>query len=152
MRILFTAMLASLLFGCDQSATETVTDAPATTPDAKEASSGGLVLPKGYDAAEQTIQAPMLLKDVSRIAGDEFQGRGAGSEGDRNARAFLAGRLVEMGYEPFFEGGSFEGSNFHRSTFYPSTLCSLHLSTFRSFNFQRSTFLSLTKIAERVQE
>jgi Zn-dependent M28 family amino/carboxypeptidase len=108
MRILFTTLLASLLIGCDRPAPEAVTETPVSAPAAKEADPDGLVLPRGFDTAVQTIQAAALLKDVSRVAGDEFEGRGAGSEGDRNARAFLAGRLREMGYTPFFDGESFE--------------------------------------------
>jgi Zn-dependent M28 family amino/carboxypeptidase len=108
MRILFTALLVTFLIGCDQPAPVSVADTPASTPAIKEASDDGLGLPTGFDVAEQTIQATNLLKDVSKIAGDEFEGRGAGSEGDRNARAFLAGRLNEMEYEPFFDGGSYE--------------------------------------------
>ena len=64
-------------------------------------------LPTGLDAAEQTIQAPGLLSDVSIVAGDEFEGRGPGSEGDRKAREFLANRLSEMGFSPLFEGRQF---------------------------------------------
>lgn len=67
-----------------------------------------LDLPAGFSASEQNIQASGLLADVNVIAGDAFEGRGPGSEGDRKARAFLAGRLAEMDYEPLFEGGSYE--------------------------------------------
>ena len=67
-----------------------------------------LELPDGYQAAEQTIQAADMLADVSTIASDAFEGRGPGSEGDRKARAFLAGRLREMGFEPLFAGNSYE--------------------------------------------
>ena len=67
-----------------------------------------LDLPAGFDAAEQTIQAANLLSDVSIVAGDEFEGRGPGSEGDRKAREFLAGRLSEMGFAPLFEGDSYQ--------------------------------------------
>jgi Zn-dependent M28 family amino/carboxypeptidase len=49
-----------------------------------------------------------MRADVTIIAGDQFEGRGAGTEGDRKARKFLANRLAEMDYEPFFDGGSFE--------------------------------------------
>ena len=108
MRFLFIALLITFLIGCDQSAPVSVADTPASTPATKEASSDGLTLPTGFDAAEQTIQAANLLKDVSKIAGDEFEGRDPGSEGDRKARAFLAGRLNEMDYEPFFDDGAYE--------------------------------------------
>ncbi len=67
-----------------------------------------LDLPAGFDTAEQTIQPDRLLADVGSIAGDAFEGRGPGSEGDRMARQFLAGRLAEIGFEPLFEGTSWE--------------------------------------------
>lgn len=108
MRFLLSALLVSLLFACDTTTPVAVTDVSVPEPAKNEESSGKLVLPTGFDAAEQTIQADNLLIDVSKIAGDEFEGRGAGSDGDRRARAFLAGRLAEMGYEPLFEGGSYE--------------------------------------------
>jgi len=95
MRFLFTAIFLMTLVACD-------------TPVTSETSASKRVLPGGFDTAEQTIKATNLLADVSKIAGDEFEGRGAGSEGDRNARAFLANRLTEMGYEPFFDDNSYE--------------------------------------------
>lgn len=95
MRFLFTALFLMTLVACD-------------TPVTNQASANRLVLPTGFDAAEQTIVAANLLTDVTRIAGDEFEGRGSGSDGDRRARAFLAGRLAEMGYEPFFDKQSYE--------------------------------------------
>ncbi len=99
MRFFFTALLIMLLTGCDKSTATAVT---------QNTSTDGLSLPKGFEMAEKTIQAANLLADVTKIAGDEFEGRGSGSEGDRKARAFLAGRLAEMDYEPFFDNGSFE--------------------------------------------
>jgi Zn-dependent M28 family amino/carboxypeptidase len=98
MRLLFTALLVIFLTGCD-------TPTPVAV---KEASSDELSLPAGFETAMQTIQADNLLVDVSTIASDEFEGRGAGSKGDRKARAFLAGRLSEMGYEPLFENHSYD--------------------------------------------
>ena len=67
-----------------------------------------LDLPSGFEQASETILGENLLADVSILAGDEFEGRGPGSEGDREARAYLAGRLAEMGFEPLFDDGSFE--------------------------------------------
>ena len=92
MRFLFTPLLVIFLVACD-----TATPPPATV----ETTTDGLVLPVGFDAAEQTIQAANMLADVSIVAGDAFEGRGPGSEGDRKARAFLAARLAEMDFEPF---------------------------------------------------
>ena len=99
MRALTTVLLLTFLIGCD---------APAPAPVTKEAGIQGLSLPSGYNAAEESIHAGSLLADVSIIASDEFEGRGAGSEGDRKARAHLAGRLREIGYEPMVESGSYE--------------------------------------------
>ena len=99
MRVLLTALLVIFITACD-------TPTSATSEDQRTV--GGLGVPAGFEAAAQTIQAVNLLADVSKIAGDEFEGRGAGSEGDRKARAFLAGRLTEIGYEPLFDDDSFE--------------------------------------------
>jgi Zn-dependent M28 family amino/carboxypeptidase len=99
MRVLFTALLVIFMTACD-------TPTPATLEDQNTV--GGLSVPAGFEAAAQTIQAANLLTDVSKIAADEFEGRGAGSEGDRRARAFLADRLTEIGFEPLFDNGSFE--------------------------------------------
>jgi len=67
-----------------------------------------LDLPDGYAAAEATILPARMLAEVRTIAGDEFEGRGPGSVGDRKARAYLAERLAELGYEPLFAGSSYE--------------------------------------------
>lgn len=99
MRVLFTALLVIFMTACD-------TPTPATLDDQKTVD--GLSVPAGFEAAAQTIQAANLLADVSKISGDEFEGRGAGSEGDRRARAFLANRLTEIGFEPLFDDDSFE--------------------------------------------
>ena len=80
---------------------------PAPPPDTTEAGIE-LQLPSGFDQASKTIIEENLLTDVSTLASDEFEGRGPGSEGDRATRAYLAGRLAEMGYEPLFEGESYD--------------------------------------------
>jgi len=99
MRILFTALLVIFITGCD-------TSTPAPVKNEKTVSK--IAVPAGFELASQTIQESNLLADVSKISGDEFEGRGAGSDGDRRARAFLAGRLAEMGFEPLFDNGSYE--------------------------------------------
>ena len=81
--------------------------APAAPPESTEASIE-LELPAGFNDASVTIVADNLLADVSRLASDEFEGRGPGSDGDRAARTYLAERLAEMGYEPLFDDGSYE--------------------------------------------
>ena len=80
---------------------------PAPAP---ETTSSGvsLQLPDGFDAAAETIRPAGLLADVTHLASDDLVGRAPGSDGDRAAREYLAGRLADMGFEPFFEGGSWE--------------------------------------------
>jgi Zn-dependent M28 family amino/carboxypeptidase len=80
---------------------------PASTPESTDAGLE-LDLPAGWEAASRTILPDTLLRDVSRLASDEFEGRQPGSNGDRLARRYLVDRLTEMGYEPFFGGGSWE--------------------------------------------
>ena len=81
---------------------------PAPAPETAGETGIDLALPPGFSQASESIVGDNLLADVSRLASDEFAGRGPGSDGDRMARAYLAGRLVEMGYEPLFDGGSYE--------------------------------------------
>jgi len=99
MRILFTALLVIFITGCDTS---------TPVPVKSEKTVGKTTVPAGFELASQTIQESNLLADVSKISGDEFEGRGAGSRGDRKARTYLAGRLAEMGFEPLFDNGSYE--------------------------------------------
>ena len=83
-------------------------DGPAPGAEATRIAGPEPVEKHGVDAAEDRIQAAALLADVSRIAADQFEGRGPGSEGDRAARQWLAERLAELGYGPLFENGSYE--------------------------------------------
>ncbi|MGD8346359.1 MAG: M28 family peptidase [Lysobacterales bacterium] len=92
-------VLAVFLAACDRSA-------PA--PEASQVRGLEPAVDHGVAAAEERIRAADLLADVSQVAADEFEGRGPGSEGDRAARKWLAGRLAELGYEPLFENGSYE--------------------------------------------
>jgi len=78
---------------------------PAPPPETTDAGIT-LDLPAGFAEASETILADNLLADVSTLASDKFEGRGPGSEGDRLARSYLAGRLSDMGYEPLFDGGT----------------------------------------------
>ena len=80
---------------------------PAPPPETAETGIQ-LELPTGFDKASATIVADNLLADVTRLASDEFEGRGPGSEGDRMARTYLAGRLADLGFEPLFDGGSYD--------------------------------------------
>jgi len=94
----FALILAIIAIGCGT---------PAPSPEATD-EGVTLNLPTGFEQASQTILAENLLADVSMLASDEFEGRGPGSDGDRKARAYLAGRLAEIGFEPIFDGDSYE--------------------------------------------
>lgn len=50
--------------------------------------------------AAQTIARPLLAEYVSRLASDEFEGRGPASPGDEKARAYLAQTMEAIGLEP----------------------------------------------------
>ena len=99
MRAIHIVLLSFILVGCD---------ATTSAPVGEEVASDGLALPEGFYDAQQTILAEKLLADVRKISGDEFEGRGSGTEGDRKARQFLAERLAQMGYKPLFENESYE--------------------------------------------
>ena len=105
MRFLFTVLLLSFLIGCDTPAPTPVTEIQTETQSTTTQVPG---LPMGFPDAQESIRAASMLADVTIVAGDQFEGRGAGTEGDRKARKFLANRLVEMNFEPFFDHGSFE--------------------------------------------
>lgn len=108
MRCLFVLWTLIFLIGCDSPAPTANTESQTPEVNSMAANQGETRLPDGFLTAENTIRATNLLEDVSKIASDEFEGRGAGSEGDRKARAYLAGRLAEMGYQPLFENDSYE--------------------------------------------
>ena len=63
--------------------------------------------PAASDAASR-ITAQGLLRDTRALSDDAMAGRGPGSPGDRMARAYLAKRLKEIGFEPGGPGGSWE--------------------------------------------
>src|SRR6266850_8072631 len=54
------------------------------------------------------ITAAGLLADTKALSDDAMGGRGPGSPGARMARAYLAKRLKEIGFEPGGPGGSWE--------------------------------------------
>jgi len=65
-------------------------------------------LPEDAKAAEAVITAAALRDSVNRIASDEMMGRGPGTEGDRLARTYLAGRLEAAGFSPAFGENGWE--------------------------------------------
>ena len=105
MRFLFIALLLTALVGCD---TSTPTPGAAAQSETQSGPAEVTGLPSGFPDAQESIRAPSLLADVTIVAGDQFEGRGAGTEGDKKARKFLANRLAEMNFEPFFNDGSYE--------------------------------------------
>jgi Zn-dependent M28 family amino/carboxypeptidase len=60
------------------------------------------------DDPASRITASGLLRDTKVLSDDAMGGRGPGSPGDRMARAYLATRLKEIGFEPGGPGGSWE--------------------------------------------
>lgn len=59
--------------------------------------------------SSKVVDAGRLLEDVRVLAGDEMEGRGAGTEGGARARAYLLRRFAEAGLKPL-GGDSFEQS------------------------------------------
>jgi len=51
-------------------------------------------------AASRVITPDRIRPVIEEIASDRYAGRGPGTEGDRAARAYLAARLDEAGFEP----------------------------------------------------
>ncbi len=60
------------------------------------------------DAAVAAIDADVLRAAVAELGSDDYQGRRPGSEGDRNARAYLVAELQDLGFEPGAESGGWE--------------------------------------------
>ena len=69
---------------------------------------GGLVFSKAEAEAASAMTADLVLEDVARLSADEMEGRAPGTEGDRKARKYLAGRLEELGFEPGFGENGWE--------------------------------------------
>ena len=67
-----------------------------------------LTSPPGLASAETAIDAAGILRDIEVLAGDAFEGRGPGSDGDRRTRAYLVERLASIGYEPAMPDGTWE--------------------------------------------
>lgn len=79
-----------------------------TTPEPTDASKDPPRLPGAVMTASGVIDAGGLLESVTYLGGDEPEGRGPGSAGDRLAREYLAQRLERLGLEPAFEGNSWD--------------------------------------------
>ncbi|MBI1732165.1 MAG: M28 family peptidase [Gammaproteobacteria bacterium] len=59
-------------------------------------------------AAANTIDGRLIHDTVAEIAGDAYQGRTPGTEGDLRARAWLAAELVKVGFAPGAADGTWE--------------------------------------------
>jgi hypothetical protein len=70
--------------------------------DADVAPSGSTAVPADASEAAAVITEGALRESVTTLASDEMAGRGPGTEGDRRARAYLAERLGNAGFEPAF--------------------------------------------------
>ena len=71
-----------------------------------------LLIPAGSLRAEEApappaIAARQLIDHVQRLASDEWEGRGTGTEGERKATEYIATRLEELGYEAAGEQGTY---------------------------------------------
>ena len=84
-------------------------DAVAET--AESTSEAVIEVAGGNPTAEQAskeITGDYLRGIVVEISDDRYEGRGPGSQGDDATRAYLAGRMEELGLEPGGENGSWE--------------------------------------------
>jgi acetylornithine deacetylase/succinyl-diaminopimelate desuccinylase-like protein len=59
-------------------------------------------------AFSQEIKETQLRKDLTYLASDKNQGRGAGTEGEARARKFIIKRFKKIGLKPLGEKGTWE--------------------------------------------
>ncbi len=97
------AIVVAAVVACESSSSrpEEATQDGATQADA-------VVLPKGATRAADRITAEGLRDDITELSSNRFEGRGPGSDGDRRARGWLAGRLSEIGFAPGAPDGTYE--------------------------------------------
>src|ERR1700755_302564 len=60
------------------------------------------------DEAAKVISADLLRDHITKVASDEFEGRGPTTRGDQKMRGYLVDQLKAMGYEPGGENGAWE--------------------------------------------
>jgi Zn-dependent M28 family amino/carboxypeptidase len=68
----------------------------------------GLALPDGIEKASEVITETLLQNHVTILGGDEMEGRGPGSDGDRRARRYLTEQMQRIGLQPAFPNGAWE--------------------------------------------
>jgi hypothetical protein len=89
---------------CSHPPSQPAASAPPAAP--PEATPPGEVRPPGpdpfaaVDAAGKAITADLLRAHITKIASDEFEGRGPTTRGDQAMRAYLVEQLKALGYEP----------------------------------------------------
>ncbi len=67
----------------------------------------GLVGQVAWDFSDEDVIS-RLKQDVYTLAGEEMEGREAGTEGERKAAAYIRERMQEVGLEPAFEGSFYQ--------------------------------------------
>jgi Zn-dependent M28 family amino/carboxypeptidase len=68
------------------------------------ATTAGLELPQGFEAAESIITAELIAEHVEALSDDAMEGRGPGTPGDQKARQYLADRMAGLGLVPGIDG------------------------------------------------
>ena len=91
--------------GCSSEESSTDNDdAALSSPIAVEAAGGN----PASEAAANQITDEYMREIIAEISSDAYEGRGPASAGDAKARAYLIGRMKELGLEPGGEDGSYE--------------------------------------------
>jgi Zn-dependent M28 family amino/carboxypeptidase len=67
-----------------------------------------LALTPAAATASEAITPEVLAAPIRALSSDEMEGRGPGGPGDEKARAYLAARLEELGYQPGAADGSWQ--------------------------------------------
>ena len=108
MKRLLTFVVTLSLVGCGADRSDT----PASANEAEQRTSSPVAEAAGgnpaADLAAREITDDYMRGIVVEISNDRYAGRGPGSEGDAMARAYLVGRMQELGLEPGAADGSWE--------------------------------------------
>jgi hypothetical protein len=101
-------LVLTVIAACSHQPAQAPASAPAAqpAPPAPEARPPGEPRPPGsdplaaVDAAGKAITADVLRDHITKVASDEFEGRGPTTRGDQAMRAYLVEQLKALGYEP----------------------------------------------------
>ena len=107
-QLILIVLLSVNLTACS---TEEAPQDDAVAKTAEATSEAVIEVAGGNPTAEQAskeITGDYLRGIVVEISDDRYEGRGPGSQGDDATRAYLAGRMEELGLEPGGENGSWE--------------------------------------------